>query len=84
MHSLAVDTGLEHRPVDEGQRVSSVYRRSVMLASGRFAMLDDQKGFSLAPWKPLLEQRLGQSVTAVVRGGGVTWTFGRQRPMGIE
>lgn len=27
-------------------------RRSVMLASGRYAMLDDGMGFSLVAWKP--------------------------------
>jgi hypothetical protein len=54
-----------------------------MLASGRYAMLDDGKGFSLVPWKPVLEQRLGQSMTAVVRGGSVSWSFGRQRGMGV-
>ncbi|WP_442806765.1 DUF3363 domain-containing protein [Thauera sp. Sel9] len=35
-----------------------IYRRSVMLASGRYAMLDDGMGFSLVLWKPVIEQRL--------------------------
>ena len=65
--------------VGDGERVSGVYRRSVMLASGRFAMLDDGKGFSLVPWKPVLGQRLGQSVAATVRGGGMYWEIGQQR-----
>ena len=42
-----------------------------MLASGRYAMLDDGMGFSLVPWKPVIEQRLGQRIAATVRGGGV-------------
>jgi hypothetical protein len=33
-----------HRPVADGERVSGIYRRSVMLASGRYAMLDDGWG----------------------------------------
>ena len=80
---LAVETGLDHRPVAEGTKVSGVYRRSVMLASGRFAMLDDGVGFSLVPWKPVLEQRLGQSVAGVLRGGSVSWDLSRQRGVGI-
>lgn len=36
----------------------------VMLVSGRYAMLDDGMGFSKVPWKTVIEQRLGQSVTA--------------------
>ncbi|ABM39456.1 type VI secretion protein [Janthinobacterium lividum] len=76
---IAAETGLAHRPVADGERITGVYRRSVQLASGRFAMLDDGIGFSLVPWKPVIEQRLGQTLTAVVRGGGVSWEFGRQR-----
>jgi hypothetical protein len=30
-------------------------------------------GFSLVPWKPVIEQRLGQRLAATVRGGGVSW-----------
>ena len=76
---IANETGLTHRNVADGERVSGIYRRSVMLASGRFAMLDDGMGFSLVPWKPVVEQRLGQTLGAVVRGGRVSWDFGKQR-----
>lgn len=79
---LAAETGLEHRPVPGSGGVRGVYRRSVMLASGRFAMLDDGVGFSLVPWKPVLEQRLGQAVAGVVRGGSVSWDLTRQRGVG--
>ncbi|HEP6426277.1 TPA: relaxase/mobilization nuclease and DUF3363 domain-containing protein [Burkholderia cenocepacia] len=75
---IAAETGLEHRPVADGQRVAGIYRRSVMLASGRYAMLDDGMGFSLVPWKPVIEQRVGQQLAAMVRGSGVSWTWGRQ------
>lgn len=60
---ISAETGLEHRPVAEGQLVAGIYRRGVVLASGRFAMLDDDMGFSLVPWKPVIEQRLGQQPT---------------------
>ena len=82
--SIAAETGLEHRPVADGQRVAGIYRRSVMLASGRYAMLDDGMGFSLVPWRPVIEQRLGQHIAAVVRGGGVSWELGRQRGPSIS
>ncbi|WP_375429506.1 DUF3363 domain-containing protein, partial [uncultured Sphingomonas sp.] len=77
------ETGLDHRPVGNNDTVRGVYRRSVMLASGRFAMLDDGVGFSLVPWKPVLEQRLGREVRAMVRGGSVSFDFSRQRGLGV-
>ncbi|CUI37164.1 relaxase/mobilization nuclease and DUF3363 domain-containing protein [Achromobacter xylosoxidans] len=76
---IAAETGLAHHPVEDGQRVAGTYRRSVMLASGRYAMLDDGTGFSLVPWKPVIEQRLGQQIAATMRGGGVSWEVGRQQ-----
>jgi type IV secretory pathway VirD2 relaxase len=74
---IAVETGLEHRPVADGQSVAGIYRRSVMLASGRYAMLDDGMGFSLVPWQRVIEKRLGQQLAATVRGGGVSWEIAR-------
>ncbi|WP_170120181.1 DUF3363 domain-containing protein [Fulvimonas soli] len=76
---IAAETGLEHRPVADGQRVAGIYRRSVMLASGRYAMLDDGMGFSLVPWKPVVEPRLGQQLAATMHGNGVSWHVGRRR-----
>ncbi len=72
-------TGLIHRPLGDGERVSGIYRRSIQLASGRFAMLDDGMGFSLVLWRPVVEQRLGQQVSAIVRARFVNWEISHQR-----
>ncbi|TWE05795.1 type IV secretory pathway VirD2 relaxase [Pseudomonas sp. AG1028] len=76
---ISAQTGMNYRPVVEGQRVSGIYRRSIQLASGRYALLADDIGFSLVPWKPVIEQKLGQSVSAVIQGNSVSWQLGRQR-----
>ncbi|WP_333985263.1 relaxase/mobilization nuclease and DUF3363 domain-containing protein [Ectopseudomonas khazarica] len=76
---ISEQTGMQYRPTAEGQRVSGIYRRSMQLASGRYALLDDGIGFSLVPWKPVIEQKLGQSVSAVIQGNSVSWQLGRQR-----
>jgi Protein of unknown function (DUF3363) len=76
--SITTETGLNHRPVTDGERVTGIYRRNVQLASGRFAVLEDSAGFSLVPWKPVIEQRLGNSVTALVSGSSATWELGRR------
>jgi type IV secretory pathway VirD2 relaxase len=80
---IAVETGLEYRPVVDGLRVTGIYRRNIMLASGRYAMLDDGMGFSLVPWKPLIEQRFGQQIAATVRGSGAMWEIGRRPGISI-
>ncbi|KPZ08367.1 Uncharacterized protein ALO40_03377 [Pseudomonas syringae pv. viburni] len=80
---IAAETGLEHRPVEDGQRVAGIYRRNVMLASGRYAMLDDGKGFSLVPWRPVIEQRLGQQIAATVKGSRAEWDIAHKRGLTI-
>ena len=62
--TIEKETGRTHRPVVDGQRVRGVYRQVVTGASGRFALLDDGLGFSLVPWKPVIEQQLGRSIRA--------------------
>ena len=76
---IHAETGLLHRPVEEGQPITGVYRSSVQLVSGRFAMLDDGAGFSLVPWRPVIENRLGAELKAVSRGGFVSWDVGLNR-----
>jgi hypothetical protein len=76
---LADETGLAHRPSAEGEYVAGTFRQRVVLASGRFAMIDDGLGFQLVPWRPALEQHLGQHVSGVMTPGrGVEWSFARK------
>jgi len=77
--NIAAETGLEHHPAQDGQRITGIYRRSITLASGHYAMLDNGMGFTLVPWKPVIEQRLGQQLAATVRNGSVSWDIGRRR-----
>jgi type IV secretory pathway VirD2 relaxase len=79
MNSIERATGLASRAVEDGDRVTGVYRRSVQLASGRFAMVDDGVGFSLVPWRPVLEGRLGEHVSAHLKGPSISWELGRRR-----
>lgn len=76
---IEAETGLTYRPVVEGEQVHGTYRRSLQLASGRFAMLDDGMGFSLVPWRPVIEPKIGQTISGVMRGGNISWDFGRSR-----
>lgn len=80
---LETRNGQTYRPVKDGQQVSGIYRESLQLASGRFAVLDDRMGFSLVPWRPVVEQRLGQQVSAIMRGRSITWQLERGRSISI-
>jgi type IV secretory pathway VirD2 relaxase len=76
---LSGDLGLNYFEVRQGERVEGVYRRSVALASGRFAVIEKSREFTLVPWRPVLERGLGKVVSGIVRGDTISWTVGRQR-----
>jgi type IV secretory pathway VirD2 relaxase len=79
---LADETGLEARALEGEGTLRGTYRRRVDLASGRFAMIDDGLGFSLAPWRPDLERHLGRAVEGQLTRGTVVWSLGRKRGLG--
>lgn len=80
---MSVELGLAHRPTVDGTPVSGLYRRSIQLVSGRFAVLEGNLDFSLVPWRPVIENRLGQSLAATIRGERVAWDFGRSRGLSL-
>jgi hypothetical protein len=80
---ISAQTGLPNQPSAEGDPVAGVYRQRVTLASGRFAMIDDGMGFQLVPWRPALDQHLGEEVRGRVRENGVEWSFERKRGLGL-
>jgi hypothetical protein len=77
--AIETESGLTYRATVNGEHVSGIYRRSLMLTSGRFALLEDGTGFSLVPWRPVIEQHLGREISGVVAGTDVSWSFERSR-----
>ncbi len=80
---LAAERGLTFQPILEGRAVRGKLLGSTQLASGRFAMVDDGLGFSLVPWRPVIEKEIGRQVMGVMRGDDISWQLGRVRGLGI-
>jgi type IV secretory pathway VirD2 relaxase len=82
---LSSELGLAYTEVQPGRRIEGVFSRRVDLASGRFAVIEKSGEFTLVPWRPVLERRMGQAVSGVQRGETISWSFGRKRSgPGIE
>ncbi len=76
---LTDELGLSYVEMRSGQRVEGIYRRHVDLASGRFAVIEKAREFTLVPWRPVLERYLGKQVSGIMRGEAISWAIGRQR-----
>ena len=71
--------GLAYVETRSGEPVEGTLRRSVELASGKYALVENSREFTLVPWRPVLERHVGKQVSGVMRGDGISWTIGRQR-----
>ena len=60
---LQQETGKTWRQVRDGEAASGVYRQSVELVSGRFAVLSDGVGFCLVPWQLVIGLQLGKQLS---------------------
>jgi hypothetical protein len=82
--AMAAERGLTFTAAKTGEYVSGTLVGSTQLASGRFVMIDDGIGFQLVPWQPVLDKRIGQHIVGTVRdAGGIEWSFGRKRGLGL-
>jgi type IV secretory pathway VirD2 relaxase len=63
----------------QGERIEGIVRRSVDLVSGRHAVIERSRDFTLVPWRPSLERQVGKKVSGLMRADGVNWTIGRGR-----
>jgi hypothetical protein len=80
---LAAQRGLAFASVEKAQTVRGKVVGSTRLASGQFAMIDNGLGFSLVPWRPVLENKIGREVMGEMCGEDVSWQYGRGRTLGI-
>jgi type IV secretory pathway VirD2 relaxase len=76
---LSRELGIGYAEVAPGDPIEGVYRRPVQVGSARMALIENSREFTLVPWRPVLERRLGREVSGVMRGRDVSWTFGRER-----
>jgi len=76
---LAEELGKEWHPHAEGDRITGRLVRRLDLKSGRFALVEHSREFSLVPWRDVLAKRLGQQVSGIMRGDGISWRFDRGR-----
>ncbi|MDG4898621.1 relaxase/mobilization nuclease RlxS [Mesorhizobium sp. WSM4976] len=76
---LSEELGLSYFEAKPGDRLEGKMLRSVELASGKYAVIEKSREFTLVPWRPVLDRHIGKEVSGIVSGEGISWTIGRQR-----
>jgi type IV secretory pathway VirD2 relaxase len=81
---LSNELGMPFAEARSNDRIEGRFARTVELASGRHALIERSRDFTLVPWRPALEPHVGKSVSGIMREGGISWVLGRQRGPSIS
>jgi type IV secretory pathway VirD2 relaxase len=80
---LAASKNLPFRRAADGETIAGKFTGTVQLLSGKFALVEQSREFTMVPWRPVIDRQLGREVSGVVQGGSVSWQLGRQRGLGL-
>ena len=80
---LSNKLGLSHAQSIEGERIEGTFSRSVNLASGKYAVIQKSKEFTLVPWRPEMEQFRGKSLSGTASNQGINWDWNMKRSQGL-
>jgi type IV secretory pathway VirD2 relaxase len=80
---LAAKRAVPFRAAGDGETIQGTFKETVQLASGKFALVENAQEFTLVPWRPVIEDRLGREVLGIVQGGSISWQLGRKRGLGL-
>ncbi|QEH81590.1 DUF3363 domain-containing protein [Sphingomonas sp. C8-2] len=62
-----------------GEMIEGRIGQRIDLEGGRYAVIERARDFTLVPWKPLLEQRIGRQASGILRESGISWRFSHRR-----
>jgi len=80
---LSKELGREFVASRHGDRIEGRLNRAVQVGDRKFALVEKSREFTLVPWRPVLERAIGKQVSRLMREGGIDWSIGRSRGLGI-
>ena len=76
---LSATLGKTYLGMDSTTRINGTYREAITRPSGKYAIIERAKGFSLVPWRDVLERNRGKAVSGIMRGNTILWTLNKGR-----
>jgi ParB/RepB/Spo0J family partition protein len=77
---LSGELGKPFLEMQIGKAVEGRLVRKIDLVSGRFALVERSREFTLVPWRSVLERHIGKQASVIMRAEGVSWRLSRGRP----
>lgn len=76
---LSIQLGKPYTPAPKSGRIDGEYVQRIDRPSGRYAVIEKAKDFSLVPWREVMDRNLGKQISGIIRGKQISWTLTRGR-----
>lgn len=73
--TLSGELGKAYSPAPQSGSLSGIYRKAIHRPSGKYAMVEKSKEFTLVPWRETMDRNLGKSISGVIKGQTISWTL---------
>lgn len=80
---LSEQLNKSYKVATESGRISGIYREAIQRPSGRYAVIEKSKEFTLVPWRDTMDRNLGKSISGVMKGQRISWTLTKARGQSI-
>lgn len=74
---IAADLHKPYKIAPTSGEISGHYLKPLERPSGKFAVIERARDFTLVPWREIMDRRLGQSIVGQVHRGGISWSITR-------
>ena len=84
--ALTQHIGKPYKSSAGAPHIEGVFKGTIERPSGKFAVIEKSREFTLVPWRPVMERRRGLSIIGrASKGGGISWDVrDRQRDRGLS
>ena len=81
---LSQELGKPYKASPKSGRMTGKCVKAIERPSGKYALIERARDFTLVPWRDMLERRIGKTITGQIRGDKIDWQIGRQKGIGIS
>ena len=76
---LSREYGKPYAAAPADGRIKGIYDKPIDRPSGKYAVIERAKDFTLVPWRDVLERQKGKAVSGLILGENTSWHFGKSR-----
>jgi len=82
--ALSERLGKDYVAAPQQGRITGTYREAIQRPSGKYAVIENSKEFTLVPWRKTMDRNLGKAISGAINGQTISWTLTKGRGPNIS